>query len=74
MAVVSTKLQSAMVIKYKTGVDEKGNDVFATQRFSKIAVGAQDADILAVSQSIGSLLNFPVNQVVREDQNSIINQ
>lgn len=42
MAVNSIKKVSAFVLTYKIGVDKKGEDVFASQKFSKISKTATD--------------------------------
>lgn len=74
MAVVSTKLQSSVILKYKTGVDENGNDVFESQRFGKVNTMSQDQDVYDAAEAIGTLVNYPVTQIIRDDQSSIINE
>lgn len=74
MAVVSTKTQSSVIIRYKTGVDAKGNDVFDSQRLSKINTASPDQDIYDVAEAMASLINYPVTQIIRDDQNSIISE
>ena len=74
MAVKAKKAQSTMVIKYKTGVGKNGDDILKSQRFSKIKAASLDGDIFAVSNSIGSILVYPVMEVLREDLNLLINE
>jgi len=74
MAVRSTKVQSTMVLKFKTGVDETGKDIIKSQRFSKVKVIATDENILLVGQAFGTLLKYPLVEVAREDENQIINE
>lgn len=74
MSTKSTKVQSTMIVRFKDGVNAKGDDVIKGQRFSKIKVNALDADIFEVGTAIGSLLRFPVVQIVREDENNIVNE
>lgn len=73
MAATSTKMQSTMLLKYKTGVDAKGKDILKNERFSKLKVNAKDEDILAVANVIAALMAYPVSHVLREDQSAIIN-
>ena len=73
MAVTSVKVHSAMVLKFKTGVDAKGNDLIKSQSFSKVKVGATDEDILAVGAALGDLLEFALTDVSRQDQTTIMN-
>ncbi|MCM8709592.1 DUF1659 domain-containing protein [Clostridium sp. SYSU_GA19001] len=71
MAVNSTKVQSTMVIKFKAGTDINGNDIFKNQRFSKVKVTADDESILNVGTQLGTLLKYPLVEVIREDQNLV---
>ena len=73
MATNSTKVHSAMVLKFKNGVDSKGKDIIKSQSFSKVKVAATDDEILAVGTALGALLAFPLVDVSRQDQSTIIN-
>lgn len=73
MAVKTTKLHSAMVMKFKKGV-ANGKDVFGTQKYSKVKTDAKDEDILAVGNSIGALLKYPLTEVIKTDESMIENQ
>lgn len=68
---VSTKVQSTMIIKFKTGTDANGEDILKSQRFSKIKVDAEDESILAVGTELGGLLKYSLAEVVREDLNLV---
>ena len=74
MAVLSTKVQSNMVIKFKDGVDEKGTDIIKSQRFSKLKVTSEDGDIHLIGTTLGNLLKDEVVEIVREDQSIVVNQ
>lgn len=74
MAVVSTKMQSSVILKYKTGVDDNGNDVFESQKFGKVSTTSQDQEVYDVAEAIGTLVSYPVTQIIRDDQSSIINE
>lgn len=73
MAVTTTKVQSILAIKYKVGMDAKGNDQFKTQRFSKVKVNAPDEKLFEIGTALGTLLKYPVNEVLREDDQLIVN-
>jgi hypothetical protein len=73
MAANSTKVQSSIVLKVKTGTNAKGENILKNIRYSKVKVTASDEDVLAVGTVIGTLLAYPIQQIVREDQNVIIN-
>lgn len=74
MAVMSTKLQSSIVLKYKTGVDESGNDVFESQKIGKVNTSSPDADVYDAAEAIGTLVSYPVTQIIRDDLSSIISE
>lgn len=75
MAAMSTKVQSSLAIKFKTGVDAKtGKDVVKSAKFSNVKVSATDDSIFAVGQAIGSLLNHSLVSIMRDDQSEIANQ
>ncbi|MDP4179399.1 MAG: DUF1659 domain-containing protein [Bacillota bacterium] len=74
MAIISTTVQSTASLKFKTGVNAQGKDVFKSQKFSNIKTSASNDDIFAVGTSMGTLLMYPVTDILRDDSNQIINQ
>lgn len=74
MAIISTTVQSAVSLKFKSGVDAQGKDVLKTQKFSNVKASASNDDVYAVGASLGTLLAYPVTNVLREDSNEILNQ
>ncbi|AKA67211.1 DUF1659 domain-containing protein [Clostridium scatologenes] len=73
MAAKATKLETAMILKYKDGVDKNGKDVIKKQSFSKVKTSAADQDIFDVSKEFEKLLGKTLNELVREDQSGITN-
>jgi hypothetical protein len=71
MAVVSTKVSSALKLTMKTGVDEKGKDKFVTKTLSNLKVTALDEDIFAVGEAISNIKTYPLFGLGREDQFSL---
>lgn len=74
MATTATKLQSSMVIKYKVGTDANGKDVLKKQSFTNVKVDAADDNIYAAAQALGSLLAYPLNEILRSDDSSIVSE
>ncbi|EYE87095.1 hypothetical protein Q428_15380 [Fervidicella metallireducens AeB] len=74
MAVNSVRLTSALVMKVKTGVDGKGNDIFKSITFKRVKPGAVKEDVFAVAQGIASILAVPVSSVQRQDLDELINE
>ncbi|EYE87691.1 hypothetical protein Q428_12070 [Fervidicella metallireducens AeB] len=58
MAVNSVKLTSALVMKVKTGVDGKGNDIFKNITFKRVNPGVVKEDVFAVAQVYHQYLLF----------------
>ena len=67
MAVVSTKIGSALKLTMKKGVDLNGKDIYVTKRLSNLKVAAVDADIFAVGQAISNIKTYPLFGLDRED-------
>lgn len=67
----STKVQTSLVLKFKTGVNKAGKDIIKEQSFSGVKVNAVDDDIYAVADSIGNLLQYPVVQILKSDESAI---
>lgn len=70
----STSVKSTLAIKYLAGQDKDGKDVFKTQRFQNVKPDADDSDVFAVAIALGSLLENPDVEVVRENDNLIVNE
>lgn len=73
MAAISNKLQSTLALKYKTGVDDKGKDIIVTQRVSGVKVGATDQNVYDTATALGSLINFAITDIAKEDFSEIVN-
>ncbi|MFA9397848.1 MAG: DUF1659 domain-containing protein [Clostridiaceae bacterium] len=71
MAINSTKLNSTMIISYKTGVDEDGKDVIKQQKYSGIKVDASDEDIYGVADSFNQVLEYNIQSVARDDKEEL---
>ena len=72
MAVVSTKVASALKLTMKVGVDDSGKDKFRAKTLSNLKVAAVDEDIFAVGQAISNLKAYPLFGIDREDQYSLV--
>jgi hypothetical protein len=74
MATTAAKLQSSMVIRYKVGIDAYGKNILKKQSFTNVKVDSADDSIYAVAQSLGTLLAYPLNEILRSDDSSIVSQ
>lgn len=59
--------KSSLVLKYLTGADEKGRDVFKTQKLQKLIPEATDEDVFDIALEIKKLLRFEDVRVFREN-------
>ena len=74
MAVVSTKVSSALKLTMKVGVDENGKDQYATKTMSNLKVTAVDEDVFAIGQAISNIKTYPLFGIDRQDQFSLITE
>jgi hypothetical protein len=73
MAVQSSVVKSALSLKYKEGVDETGKDIIKAKKFSNVKTSAADADIYTLAAAFEPLLKYPVTEILRSDENILIN-
>jgi hypothetical protein len=74
MAVISTKVSSALKLTMKVGVDINGKDKFATKILGNLKVAALDADIFAIGQAISNIKTYPLFGLDRQDQYSLVTE
>lgn len=74
MAVTANKVSVALQLKVKTGVDEVGNDVLATQSYRRVKVNAADQDMYDVAATIGALESTPVMSVLKAESYELVNE
>jgi hypothetical protein len=74
MAVVSTKVSSALKLTMKVGVDINGKDKFATKILGNLKVTALDEDIFAIGQAISNMKTYPLFGLDRQDQFSLVTE
>lgn len=58
---------NSLVLKYKSGTNAKGDDVFKSQKFSNIRVGINTEDFYAGAEAIKALLGSPVIYIQKQD-------
>lgn len=74
MAVNQVRLTSALILKVKSGVDSKGNDVFKNISLKKVKTSAAEQDVFDVAQGLAGVLRNPVEGIMRQDLNELISQ
>lgn len=72
MAVVSTKLSSAIVIKVKTGTNANGEDTTRNISLKRVKPGAIDDDVFEVGSGVAVVLREPMKSIMRQDLNEIV--
>jgi Protein of unknown function (DUF1659) len=68
----AVKNTSALVLTYKVGVNEENEDVFSSQRFSKINNMATEEEIYTLAVAMESLLAFPLHDIRKVDDFTIV--
>ena len=71
MAIASTKVESALKLTMKTGVDINGKDKLVTKTLSNLKVTAVDEDIFAIGEAISNIKTYPLVSLSKEDQYSL---
>ncbi len=74
MAVISTKVSSALKLTMKVGVDTTGKDKYATKILGNLKVAALDEDVFAIGQAISDIKTYPLFGLDRQDQFSLVTQ
>jgi len=74
MAIRDLKQASTLLIKFKVGVDSRGNDIFKVINLRKVKTTAQHQDIYDVAQSIATLVDGTLSGVLRQDLSELINE
>ncbi|MCB2295332.1 DUF1659 domain-containing protein [Clostridium algoriphilum] len=72
MAVISTKVSSALKITMKVGVDTSGNDKYATKVLGNLKVSALDEDVFEIGRTISDMKTYPLFGLDRQDQFSLV--
>ncbi|MGL5354729.1 MAG: DUF1659 domain-containing protein [Clostridium sp.] len=66
MAVNSILVDTAVVVKYKVGVDSKGNEIFRNQKASDLNLLATDETLMELGDIVGSFISYPTTDVTKE--------
>ncbi|HBM80480.1 MAG: DUF1659 domain-containing protein [Clostridiales bacterium] len=74
MPAIANKLSTILQLKVKTGTDEEGKDILATQSFRRVKTDALDDDIYAIAQAIDSMESTPLVSVAKQDTYELVNQ
>lgn len=74
MAVRDFKLTSSLLLKFKAGVDLKGNDIIKTVNLRKVKTTASHQDIYDVAQAINALVDGIPAGIARQDVMELINE
>jgi hypothetical protein len=72
MAVQTSLFNTSLSIRYKEGIDERGNDIVKAKKFSNVKVTAVSQDLFDVAQAFSPLLRYPVVDVLKTDESFIL--
>ena len=74
MAALTTLSKSALNLRYKEGVDGFGKDIIKAKKYSNVKASAVAQNIYDVSTAFGTLMKYPIHEIVRTDDNVITNE
>jgi len=74
MAVTSIKTGCNMMIRYNEGVDKYGVDIVKSQKFAGVKAAALDQDIYDVAKALETLMPTTLVEIVRNDENALMNE
>ena len=74
MAALSTLSKSALTLRYKEGVDGFGKDIIKGKKFPNLKASAVAQNIYDVSTAFGALMKYPIQEILRSDDNVITNE
>ncbi|WP_160680351.1 DUF1659 domain-containing protein [Clostridium sp. C8-1-8] len=66
--VTSILSNNSMIIKYKTGTNEKGDDIFDSQRFSDVRLDISDDDFYAVGKALAGLMSYDAVSIRKQQE------
>ena len=73
MAVQNTQIKSALTLKYKSGVDVNGKDIIKNKKFTNIKLTADNQGLYDVAAAMSPLMKYPLVEVLRSNDSSLIN-
>jgi hypothetical protein len=73
MAIQSTLVNTALSIRFKSGIDEAGRDVIKAKKYSNVKVTAAPEDLLFIGTALGNLMKYELVEVQRSDDSVLLN-
>ena len=73
MAVQSTLVKSGLSLRYKAGVDAAGKDINKVKKFSNVKVTAVNQNLFDVAAAFSPLMKYPTLEILRTDDNKLMN-
>ncbi|AGA68300.1 Protein of unknown function (DUF1659) [Desulfitobacterium dichloroeliminans LMG P-21439] len=73
MAILSTPLETVMVVRYQTGMVD-GSPVIRQKRLAGLKTDVLDEDIHEVATALFDLLQYPLTSVTRENRIDLIEE
>lgn len=73
MAVSHHISQLQMLLKFQSGVNDKGNPVYSTRTYSSVNTDATYDQIMDVAQGLGDLCTYPLDEISRVQKEILVN-
>lgn len=68
----SVLTSQSLVVKYQSGIDKEGKEVYKRQTYANISSSATDDNLCAVGNAIGAVLNTQIYSVMKENKFELI--
>ncbi|SIS55449.1 DUF1659 domain-containing protein [Salimicrobium flavidum] len=72
MALMTQRINSALKLKFDTGVDEFGEATYKTKSFRNVRTEATSEALYAVVEKLDVLQQHTLTEVTRDDESSIV--
>lgn len=72
MAVSKVAQATRLALKVRTGTTAAGEPVYKTRTFKGLKTNGTDADVYAVGQALGGLQQYPVANIIRQDDGDLV--
>lgn len=71
MAIISTPVETVLVIRYQTGITEEGAPVIRQKALAGLKTDVAAEDLYEVAAALIGLLEYPLVSVSREDHSGL---
>lgn len=68
MSIISSGVETELVVRYQTGTTAEGSPVFRQKTFAGLKMDVTDEDLYEVASTLFALLEYPLVSVTRNNR------